>query len=137
MGTVPRKPSTMRTSSGAPPLRSGMKSMTRAVPLSVLKSVSRISVPSRYRRDTSCTGSDGHISQWPCSSVPSSAAKHAAESVRGRHSQRSEEHTSELQSQSNLVCRLLLEQNKDYHTQYDLPEKINYAKMEKIARLIH
>src|SRR2546430_12990018 len=26
---------------------------------------------------------------------------------------RSEEHTSELQSQSNLVCRLLLETNKD------------------------
>ena len=25
----------------------------------------------------------------------------------------------------------------DYHTMYDRPEKINYAKMEKIARLIH
>src|SRR5688572_31493421 len=37
---------------------------------------------------------------------------------------RSEEHTSELQSQSNLVCRLLLEKKKinrcqhDLHTQY-------------------
>src|SRR5688572_31035686 len=31
----------------------------------------------------------------------------------GRHSsRRSEEHTSELQSQSNLVCRLLLEKKK-------------------------
>src|SRR5688572_31734887 len=29
-----------------------------------------------------------------------------------RHRQRSEEHTSELQSQSNLVCRLLLEKKK-------------------------
>src|SRR5688572_32188903 len=28
-------------------------------------------------------------------------------------SRRSEEHTSELQSQSNLVCRLLLEKKKD------------------------
>src|SRR2546430_12680860 len=28
---------------------------------------------------------------------------------------RSEEHTSELQSQSNLVCRLLLEKKKDGH----------------------
>src|SRR2546430_10642805 len=28
------------------------------------------------------------------------------------HFQRSEEHTSELQSQSNLVCRLLLEKKK-------------------------
>src|SRR2546427_3212033 len=35
-------------------------------------------------------------------------------------SHRSEEHTSELQSQSNLVCRLLLEKkkkNKDIHRQ--------------------
>src|SRR2546427_5690353 len=38
--------------------------------------------------------------------------------------ERSEEHTSELQSQSNLVCRLLLEkkkkttQQKQTHTQY-------------------
>src|SRR2546430_13381472 len=31
---------------------------------------------------------------------------------------RSEEHTSELQSQSNLVCRLLLEKKKKY---YELP----------------
>src|SRR2546430_4776932 len=28
--------------------------------------------------------------------------------------ERSEEHTSELQSQSNLVCRLLLEKKKEY-----------------------
>src|SRR2546430_12224950 len=31
---------------------------------------------------------------------------------RGREVDRSEEHTSELQSQSNLVCRLLLEKKK-------------------------
>src|SRR2546430_9148617 len=31
------------------------------------------------------------------------------------HVERSEEHTSELQSQSNLVCRLLLEKNKSAH----------------------
>src|SRR2546430_13407179 len=30
----------------------------------------------------------------------------------GGHHSRSEEHTSELQSQSNLVCRLLLEKKK-------------------------
>src|SRR2546430_12346927 len=29
--------------------------------------------------------------------------------------ERSEEHTSELQSQSNLVCRLLLEKKKNIH----------------------
>src|SRR2546430_10531446 len=31
---------------------------------------------------------------------------------------RSEEHTSELQSQSNLVCRLLLEKKKKKNTRY-------------------
>src|SRR2546430_10200105 len=31
---------------------------------------------------------------------------------------RSEEHTSELQSQSNLVCRLLLEKKKKKHRQF-------------------
>src|SRR2546430_5304890 len=32
---------------------------------------------------------------------------------------RSEEHTSELQSQSNLVCRLLLEKKKNKKLQYN------------------
>src|SRR2546430_7719008 len=32
--------------------------------------------------------------------------------IEGRTKRRSEEHTSELQSQSNLVCRLLLEKKK-------------------------
>src|SRR2546427_7888045 len=42
----------------------------------------------------------------------------AASFRRGRRRQRgarSEEHTSELQSQSNLVCRLLLEKKKTTH----------------------
>src|SRR2546430_12270894 len=34
---------------------------------------------------------------------------------RRRTGRRSEEHTSELQSQSNLVCRLLLEKKKNEH----------------------
>src|SRR2546430_13699481 len=36
------------------------------------------------------------------------------EVVHNRHVVRSEEHTSELQSQSNLVCRLLLEKKKGF-----------------------
>src|SRR2546430_10403654 len=36
--------------------------------------------------------------------------------TRATSSSRSEEHTSELQSQSNLVCRLLLEKKKLRHT---------------------
>src|SRR2546430_5657399 len=38
---------------------------------------------------------------------------------------RSEEHTSELQSQSNLVCRLLLEKKKQYHHQPHTPTARN------------
>src|SRR2546427_7812366 len=38
---------------------------------------------------------------------------------KGRITARSEEHTSELQSQSNLVCRLLLEKKKRTATTYD------------------
>src|SRR2546421_2614697 len=34
--------------------------------------------------------------------------------------QRSEEHTSELQSRSDLVCRLLLEKKKKYHGSHAL-----------------
>src|SRR5688572_32760415 len=36
------------------------------------------------------------------------------------HSARSEEHTSELQSQSNLVCRLLLEKKKKEQKYYHI-----------------
>src|SRR2546430_10712035 len=36
---------------------------------------------------------------------------------------RSEEHTSELQSQSNLVCRLLLEKKKQ-STSYEIPRHV-------------
>src|SRR2546430_916604 len=37
----------------------------------------------------------------------------------GAKHQRSEEHTSELQSQSNLVCRLLLEKKKSIHSTFN------------------
>src|SRR2546427_8472993 len=43
-----------------------------------------------------------------CLSVEHRCAAHGQ-----RHDERSEEHTSELQSQSNLVCRLLLEKKKN------------------------
>src|SRR2546427_9035943 len=39
-------------------------------------------------------------------------ARHAGPHLGVRQTVRSEEHTSELQSQSNLVCRLLLEKKK-------------------------
>src|SRR5690606_39288686 len=40
---------------------------------------------------------------------------------------RSEEHTSELQSRENLVCRLLLEKKKDAHEQRDHEQYEKYA----------
>src|SRR2546430_4286556 len=46
-----------------------------------------------------------------CTTVPMPAVD-----VGEGHTHRSEEHTSELQSQSNLVCRLLLEKKK--HSSY-------------------
>src|SRR2546430_12344419 len=54
------------------------------------------------------------------------ADPHDAEPIAGKSREpgvallgRSEEHTSELQSQSNLVCRLLLEKKKDTRTTRD------------------
>src|SRR2546428_4399439 len=41
-----------------------------------------------------------------------STPRRAADRVRGGGVRRSEEHTSELQSRSDLVCRLLLEKKK-------------------------
>src|SRR2546430_12248708 len=41
--------------------------------------------------------------------------------LRGVAPRRSEEHTSELQSQSNLVCRLLLEKKKNYELDSSWP----------------
>src|SRR5256885_3719359 len=51
---------------------------------------------------------------WAKSALSSSASKSCD------HSIRSEEHTSELQSPCNLVCRLLLEKKKSKQT-YGLP----------------
>src|SRR2546427_3062895 len=44
--------------------------------------------------------------------LPANFDEIAAQIASDAHDARSEEHTSELQSQSNLVCRLLLEKKK-------------------------
>src|SRR5688572_31844719 len=51
-----------------------------------------------------CAGSTSRVAR----EIASSTSKHGT-------GPRSEEHTSELQSQSNLVCRLLLEKKKVYY----------------------
>src|SRR2546427_7717700 len=53
----------------------------------------------------------------------SGASRRSAPHPRRGNDRRSEEHTSELQSQSNLVCRLLLEKKKkNTHTEHYYPE---------------
>src|SRR2546427_6818551 len=52
----------------------------------------------------------GHVGHHGRHATPRERRSHAAGVVVGVA--RSEEHTSELQSQSNLVCRLLLEKKK-------------------------
>src|SRR2546427_6617675 len=74
-------------------------------------------VPSRVPRTPSATSvrsTTGSIERptrarsWATSVAPSPSGSFA----------RSEEHTSELQSQSNLVCRLLLEKKKKKKNKY-------------------
>src|SRR2546427_5736778 len=50
---------------------------------------------------------------------------------------RSEEHTSELQSQSNLVCRLLLEKKKTTKTQHRHYDTSKKKRDGQDARQIH
>src|SRR2546430_14710699 len=57
----------------------------------------------------------GTLDNWDPAVIDPIAAKHHVITFDNRGvgaSSRSEEHTSELQSQSNLVCRLLLEKKK-------------------------
>src|SRR2546430_13735852 len=56
-----------------------------------------------------------------------------------RPAPRSEEHTSELQSQSNLVCRLLLEKKKKtkiYHLRHPLMRSIIYSVVVCLRRFL-
>src|SRR5205085_8742523 len=77
-------------------------------------------------RSRSCRGKSGSGGRWPAVSPRSPPGRWRR--GRGSHRRRcrswlpygsvrrSEEHTSELQSQSNLVCRLLLEKKKKHRT---------------------
>src|SRR2546430_6522199 len=57
------------------------------------------------------------------SASPSNATPQCARAA--RTARRSEEHTSELQSQSNLVCRLLLEKKK---------KNVGHFRVHRLAR---
>src|SRR5438270_9360267 len=62
------------------------------------------------------------------------AARYTRDPRLSMSGQRSEEHTSELQSQSNLVCRLLLEKKKkEKHQNINITQVNNIA--QKVTRL--
>src|SRR2546430_9553712 len=74
----------------------------------------------RWRRDDRTRGSEGKKFEDKCAANNSASMLALIARLRDpapppSERQRSEEHTSELQSQSNLVCRLLLEKKKNDH----------------------
>src|SRR5688572_32553435 len=60
--------------------------------------------------DTNLGGAPDHLVRHHA--VNADQREQQSERRKGEQQARSEEHTSELQSQSNLVCRLLLEKKK-------------------------
>src|SRR2546430_6518993 len=70
-------------------------------------------------RQSGRRGSNPRPSAWKADALP----------TEGRGFERSEEHTSELQSQSNLVCRLLLEKKKK-----DDQRSINHHNSPRLPR---
>src|SRR2546430_5811068 len=63
-------------------------------------------------RSRHAVGRPGDLLEDPAHQQPREGADAYTDSARRERPARSEEHTSELQSQSNLVCRLLLEKKK-------------------------
>src|SRR5207247_6464665 len=57
---------------------------------------------------------------WPRSRAPCAAAARGYRTPSGGCARRSEEHTSELQSRVDIVCRLLLEKKKLELYDYDM-----------------
>src|SRR5205085_10051334 len=86
-------------------------SLHDALPISPVKSSSPASRPTARRREASALSWLAHSASTAASAAPPA---------------RSEEHTSELQSQSNLVCRLLLGK-KNWHDRPRLPRLLRYS----------
>src|SRR3989475_4531946 len=74
-------------------------------------------MPGAQRTAVGLVGNDGRVDASRLEALPGvqeiiHVSKPYKQVSREWKSERSEEHTSELQSQSNLVCRLLLEKKK-------------------------
>src|SRR5437016_10564087 len=68
----------------------------------------------------------GGRSSWLRSGAETLTPRTGPRSPETRLRQRSEEHTSELQSLTNLVCRLLLEKKKKKKTKKNTNKKTHY-----------
>src|SRR3989475_12938828 len=94
----------------------GRDSATCASPSRLLIGVRRSCARSEENSERRLNESSRRSSMWLNASVDSrnssGVSSSDSRSFRARALMRSEEHTSELQSQSNLVCRLLLEKKK-------------------------
>src|SRR5438132_6514711 len=81
-------------------------SLHDALPISICQTIAK---PARLLAPNCAT--------WGCHLIPSSrTGAESRDRTRTGDFVRSEEHTSELQSHSDLVCRLLLEKKKKKHT---------------------
>src|SRR2546429_4106926 len=94
-------------------MASGRSSATVSAPAAASRKVCRMS-KSPERRTSSA----------------SRAKLHAAKTTTGRTKNRSEEHTSELQSRLHLVCRLLLEKKKKnkHKNLHDKQKKVEHGR---------
>src|SRR5260221_9923510 len=71
--------------------------------------------PTNRRRDVAAANRGNRCKSW--------VGPFQESGVRGRGSGRSEEHTSELQSHSDIVCRLLLEKKKQKYKRFMAKKK--------------
>src|SRR5207245_11038317 len=87
-------------------------SLRDALPISPGSAARKPSHTPRRSRRSGCAGSRSHAirSIFPCSRRKIERIAWLLEPAQPERRERSEEHTSELQSRSHLVCRLLLEQ---------------------------
>src|SRR5688572_31762821 len=96
--------------------------MIRRPPRSTLFPYTTLFRSDRRRPDHGRPRHGGRLGRSDLSAAPAAAAQRV----------RSEEHTSELQSQSNLVCRLLLEKKKNtLHTSIAYNYTLNHEQRYK------
>src|SRR5256886_7648222 len=87
---------------------------TLGMPIPVSETVNSTSSPSDEAETVILPPEGVYCTALSSKFCKTSARRRRSAAISGRDVFRSEEHTSELQSQSNLVCRLLLETKKRF-----------------------